>query len=69
MGVFDLHVADVDGDSARSPGRDPRGVVQVQLPRSAMASDEARGTPELLIDGIVPRGAYDATALMWALSV
>jgi glutaredoxin len=34
-----------------------------------MASGEVRGMPTLFIDGIVHRGAYDATALMWALPV
>jgi DSBA-like thioredoxin domain len=59
-----LDVARFDRDRAgvRVLGRVWRDV------ESGMASGEVRGTPTLFIDGVVHRGAYDATALLEALA-
>jgi protein-disulfide isomerase len=35
---------------------------------SGTASGQVRGTPTLFIDGVVHRGAYDASALIEALT-
>jgi predicted DsbA family dithiol-disulfide isomerase len=62
--VLGLDVARFDRDRAGVPvlGRVWRDV------ESGMASGEVRGTPTLFIDGVVHRGAYDASALLQALA-
>jgi protein-disulfide isomerase len=65
------YAADLGLDVARFD-RDRTGVVVLgrvwRDVESGMATGEVRGTPTLFIDGLVHRGAYDATALLEVLA-